>query len=239
MKKLTVLTMIMALIFGFSSCQKDELLGENAPELRAKKVPSTIIPALTYLDEACLDAAHPFTVNAPLNTNVQVQIEVGEEWIPIYQDAKTDVTIFSFPYTFTTAGTYPVRVKFGAGGFTDQPSITVISCVACVNELTTELSSVGENRTLVVKFKAAQAGPIVIQGGLNGKAEITSMISNVLGEIEHPNDGSEAKVTRWVGNVAACEEVVITIKFTGNNEVGSWSAKRGEDVLGFAPGIIL
>jgi PKD repeat protein len=237
MKKLTVLTMIMALIFGFSSCQKDELLGENAPELRAKKAPSTA--TLVYATTACLDAAHPFTVNAPLNTNVQVQIEVAGEWIQVYQDSKTDVTTYNFTYTFTTAGTYPVRVKFGAGGYTDQLSITAAICGSCVNELTTELTSVGENRTLVVKFKAAQAGPVVIQGGLSNGAVIVDASSNVLTRDTTHNGvvNTNAAVTRWVGTVAACQEVTITIEFTGKAEVDEWTAKRGEVQLASAPAI--
>jgi hypothetical protein len=101
----------------------------------------------------------------------------------------------------------------------------------CNNELTAELTC-EENRTLTITFTAEEAGPIVIQGGLTNGTHITSATSNVLTQNKgHQSGNSNANVTRWEGDVEACEVVTITLEFTGGDGVGDWTAKRNEVVL--------
>jgi copper chaperone CopZ len=219
MKKLTFLTMVMALAIGFTSCQKDDA---SNVELKGKKLRTD--SDLTYNVLPCVGDV-TFTVTAVENSVVIVMIQVDGEWIQIYQDAKAE-SIFTFDYTFTEAGVYPVRVKFAAGGFELRPSITVTDCDECENELTTVVTTVDGVHTLVVTFTPAISGAIVIQGGLNANAVITFRDSDDLEEnTTHPSVVANADVTRWEGNVTACVPVTVTIVFTGPSNIGSWSAQ--------------
>jgi hypothetical protein len=93
----------------------------------------------------------------------------------------------------------------------------------------------GEVNTLVVSFKAAEAGDYVIQGGLTAGATILSATANGLTlNPTHPSAGGPSSVTRWEGAIGECGEVTVTITFTGGNGVGSWSAKLGEETKGYS-----
>ena len=111
-------------------------------------------------------------------------------------------------------------------------------CGDCENELTTELTICEGEKTLTVTFRAEEAGDVVIQGGLTNDAVIISATSNLLTLNEnHPSAGGSSSVTRWEGEVDACELVTITIVFTGGNGVGDWTAKRGDTTLDEADSI--
>lgn len=102
----------------------------------------------------------------------------------------------------------------------------------CEDEMTADLSC-GATNSITYTFYAEEAGAIAIQGGLNAKATFVSGSSNVLTQnTTHPSlANSNASVTRWEGNVSACTAVTVTIEWTGNAEVGDWTAKRGEVTL--------
>ena len=102
----------------------------------------------------------------------------------------------------------------------------------CEDELTVDLTC-GETKVAVFTFFAKEAGNVVIQGGLTAGTEIISAVSNILALNENHNSaGGPSNVTRWEGYVEACEEVTITIEFSGGNGIGDWTAKRGDLVLG-------
>jgi len=103
----------------------------------------------------------------------------------------------------------------------------------CEDKLTVELECDDIN-TATFTFLAEEAGPIVIQGGLTNGTTIISAISEELdrNETHSSVQNSNANVTRWEGNVSACQEVTITIKFAGGSGIGDWSAKRENDILG-------
>ncbi|MUP46346.1 hypothetical protein E0K83_11385 [Gramella sp. BOM4] len=143
-----------------------------------------------------------------------------------------------FEHTFEE-GSYDIRFKIAGVSEWIDDSIVVESCDECTNNLTAELTC-EDTRVLNIIFTAEEAGPIVIQGGLTNGTQIVNAESNVLTRnFTHPGViNSNANVTRWEGDVEACEEVTIQIEFTGGNGVGDWSAKRGdEEVLGTTPEI--
>jgi hypothetical protein len=104
----------------------------------------------------------------------------------------------------------------------------------CVLGLSVDLSCEENNHIATFTFFAEEAGPIVIQGGLTNGTFNVSGSSNVLTQnTSHPSTNrSRANVTRWEGNVEACEEVSITINFSGGNGIGSWTAQSNGDILG-------
>lgn len=101
----------------------------------------------------------------------------------------------------------------------------------CDNEMTADLTC-GDTNTVVFTFYAEEAGDVVIQGGLNANASITSAsavgVDQVFG---HPSTNGKADVTRWAGNVDACEMITVTVSWTGPATIGDWSAKRGDVTL--------
>jgi len=148
---------------------------------------------------------------------------------------------FNFDATWAACGVVSIRAEILDGtDITDIKSTQnttyslIGACLGCDDELTVDLQC-GETNTATFTFYAEEAGPIVIQGGLNANATIEAASSNVLERNEtHPavTSGATASVTRWEGDVEACEEVTVTVSWTGPANIGDWTAKRGEDTLG-------
>jgi hypothetical protein len=125
------------------------------------------------------------------------------------------------------------EVSFGDDKTLSDTNVLLAYCPeGCEDEMTADLTC-GATNTVVFTFYAEEAGPVVIQGGLNAKATYISGSSNVLTQnTTHSSlDNSNASVTRWEGNVAACTAVTVTIEWSGNAEVGDWTAKRGNVTL--------
>lgn len=107
-------------------------------------------------------------------------------------------------------------------------------CQDCEEGLTVDLTC-GETNTATFTFFAEEAGAIVIQGGLNANAKLIDASSNVLTRnMTHPAviNGATASVTRWEGEVDACEEITVTVSWTGPASIGDWTAKRDGETLG-------
>lgn len=104
----------------------------------------------------------------------------------------------------------------------------------CDPGLNVDLQCNGNDHTATFTFFTEEAGPVVIQGGLTNGTFKVSGSSNVLTQnISHPSvNRSRANVTRWEGEVGACEEVVITITFSGGNGIGNWTAQRNGNIIG-------
>ncbi len=113
-------------------------------------------------------------------------------------------------------------------------SLFAVCSEGCEDELTVDLQC-GETNTAIFTFYAEEAGAIVIQGGLNANAELTGASSNVLTRnTDHPAviNGATSSVTRWEGDVDACEMVTVTVSWTGTASIGNWTAKREDVTLG-------
>ncbi len=241
MKKLTYLLFLAIGVVGCSVESMDStenLLTANA----SSKLLAASTSEMVFLEKVCAGEETLVTVNFPQRTNpqgrnlpsnIQVQLEIYGVWVEIYQANLNDVTTTSFNYTFADAMDYTLQYAAGPGGFYAPQTLTVEDCNSCENLLVAELTC-GTTKTASFTFTAEEAGAIVIQGGLTSGTTINSAESNVLNKIEdHPSViNSKANVTRWEGNIEACQEVTVTITFTGGNGIGDWSAKRGEDVLG-------
>lgn len=104
----------------------------------------------------------------------------------------------------------------------------------CASGLNVDLTCNGDNYTATFTFFSEEDGEIVIQGGLTYGTSDVSGNSNVLTQnTTHPSTvRSRANVTRWEGEVSACEEVKIIINFSGGNGIGDWTAQRKGKVLG-------
>lgn len=228
MKKLFYLVILGAGIIG---CTSDSIESETIESYDAgMKIQGT--DALIIPEIICAGEEAEFGLEAETGTNLQVQQWVEGEWVQVYQTNSSTESPETFVLEFDEAGEYDLRYKNGPGGFSDAITITVDNC-GCTNELTADLTC-GEVSTLLVTFTAEEAGPVVIQGGLTNDTEILSKESNVLtADEDHPGVvNSNANVTRWEGEVDACEEVTIYIEFEGGNGIGDWTAKRGEELLG-------
>lgn len=249
MKK--ILFVLMSAIL-FSGCSVDSVESEQLITADAKPSISAEEDAAPEMFDfegvVCQGVASDYCFTFPQatagpnnkDTNVMLQIYVyGDDpnsdeddyWEQVFKgEGGTEVCS---DWTFDEVGTYEIRYKIGSGGFTEDV-IVVEDCSSCINELNAELTC-GEVRSLNLTFTAEEAGPIVIQGGLTRGAEINSAQSNVLTQnLGHPSVvNSNSSVTRWEGDIEACEEVTIAIEFTGGNGIGDWSAKRGEIELGY------
>lgn len=147
-----------------------------------------------------------------------------------YETASFDYTTVECGDTFSFQLT-EISIQ-GNGVLSDTNSLLAFCPDGCENEMTAALAC-GATNTVTYTFYAEEAGPVVIQGGLNANATITDASSNVLTRnTTHPSvSNSNASVTRWEGDVDACQMVTVTVSWTGPASVGDWSAKRGDVTL--------
>lgn len=253
MKKIIYL-MILAL--GVSGCSvesydsNEDLITVDAKGknqlLQEEESPVTFSPRQVCageLTEYCL--SFPQDVAGPnlKETNVLIDLKVQgddlttdefEEFYYVELLRGKGHTQACFQYSFEK-GTYKIRYKTTGSEGTDWTNETIVvdPCTECTNNLTAELTC-DDTRILNINFTAEESGPIVIQGGLTRGTEILNQESNILTQnTTHSSvTNSNSNVTRWEGEVEACQEVNILIEFTGGEGIGEWSAKRGEEVLG-------
>lgn len=232
--------------FAFVSCEKDEMQDDLSLDKRGGASAATVYGSISYSsNEVCPGNSVTVTFdNEQEHDHGGFHLHVwgpnDSDWVNV-NGALSAPSGGKVTYTFEPEfiGDYNFRAQWnrqgGSGvsiGWMDATTpLSVISC--CVNNLEANLVC-GTTNTLSLSFTAEEDGAIVIQGGLTNGTNITSATSNVLTRnTTHPSvNNSNANVTRWEGNVTACDEVTITIEFTGGNGVGDWSAKRGNDVLG-------
>lgn len=246
MKKLFYLVILGAGIIGCTSdSMESEILESYDAKVKAQEVENSMSLAEA---EICYGEAPVFVLDFPqrvngrneADTKIKIQMETypgSGEWEDFadltYSGAGPEEYIYDG--ALFEEGTYSFRANFLGSG--DGPGyhllLEVVDCTECTDELTADLTC-GDENTLLITFTAQEAGPLVIQGGLTNGTEILSKESNVLSENEnHPGVvNSDANVTRWEGEVDACEEVTITIEFEGGNGIGDWTAKRDEELLG-------
>ncbi|MCP9201130.1 hypothetical protein MKO06_14525 [Gramella sp. GC03-9] len=260
MKKIIYL---MALVVGLSGCSVESIdsgeeiisadaRGGNNPQTQEEE--ENDVPVLFSPNETCAGEVTEFCLSFPQATagrnNKESQVlidvkvmgdnpeteEIEEDYYEELFRGKGD-TQACFEYTFEI-GTYDIRYMVAGESKWTEDSIIVSSCSDCTNEMTADLTC-DETRVLNISFTAEEAGPIVIQGGLTNGTTILVKESNVLNENSTHQSviNSNANVTRWVGDVDACEEVTVQIEFTGGNGVGDWTAERGEELLGITPEI--
>jgi hypothetical protein len=262
MKRVIIsLVAIIAMAVVFNACQKEDALkGERKVMSVAPACETECFEPGTWSNEvtftAGVSSAAAITIKVS-NNESQVKYVItsndnigkitwsGEEktYSPVLAPG-TEVVLYKNIGTNWNAcdiinETFSVR-KTGSSGVGGGVLTTVNTAysligICCQDLLTADLAC-GATNTATFKFTATESGPIVIQGGLTAGTSIVSANSNVLTlNPGHSSAGGPSNVTRWEGNVVACEEVTITIVFTGGNGIGDWSAKRGEVVLGATP----
>ncbi len=245
---------LLILVIGFSGCSVDSLDSEdqiNSYDAKGDNgKPSADEISLEFSpNEACAGESVNYCLTFPQatngggnkSTNVLVDLKVeGDDpetsdeiensyYVDIFRGQGD--TYVCFDYTIEEEGVYEIRYKTagnnGVEWISDQ--IVVEDCSNCDNLLVAELTC-GDTSILEVSFVAEESGPIVIQGGLTSGTSIIDAQSEALEQnLTHPGVvNSNANVTRWEGDVTACEEVTITIEFTGGNGIGDWTAKRND-----------
>lgn len=247
MKKIIYL---LILVIGFSGCSvesydsNEDLITADANLQNDESVSFSPKEACAgELNDYCLTFPQAYSGSMTKKTNVLIDLKVigndptteeSEDYYYIELLREKGDTRACFQYTFEE-GIYEIRYKtVGAQGtHWINDTIIVDSCTECTNELTAELTC-DATKVLNITFTAEEAGPIVIQGGLTNDTEIQSKQSSILTENTTHSSvrNSNANVTRWEGEVEACQEVNILIEFKYGNGIGDWSAKRGEEVLG-------
>ncbi|MGM1054991.1 MAG: hypothetical protein ACQEWG_03785 [Bacteroidota bacterium] len=238
MKKIIFLSLLAIGMTGCSveSMDSEELLTADA------SAKLTGITSVDYDEVVCFGNEGNFTFNFPQAYNkndkeqktlVKLELwnEESGEWKEIHQGNYDGEGPKYFSYDFGAIGTYLLQYRIGTGDNWTSISVSVVDCNLCENALVAELVC-GETNTVTFTFTAEEAGPIVIQGGLNNWAEIIDAVGVGVAQTVKPGAPGSASVTRWEGDIDACEVVTITIEFTGGNGIGDWSAKRGEEVLG-------
>lgn len=233
MKKLIYL---FILGIGFTSCSIEPL--DSTENLLTADAKFRSLSTVTITPPAgVLCAGDELTFNVDVNTgsNFQVQQKINGEWEQVYianqgQNGSKPFTVVlalganEFRYTNQGSGSNFVNYSSTFEG---------IDCNTCENSLVADLSC-ASTKTATFTFTAVEAGAIVIQGGLTNGTTILEASSNVLlrNSTHQSVQNSNANVTRWEGDVDACEVVTINIEYSGGNGIGDWSAKRGEEVLG-------
>ncbi|QED37551.1 hypothetical protein FK178_07345 [Antarcticibacterium arcticum] len=232
MKKLTYL---LFLAIGVTACSVESIDStENllTADMKFKSQSSvTITPP-----DGVLCAGEELTFSVSVTTDKQFQVQMLNDdladWDQVHQESQGQTGSKYFNVILAEGeNTFRYTNQSGGGWTYYSTTFTGIDCSDCDNSLVVDFVC-EETKTATFTFTAVEAGPIVIQGGLSANAEITSQNSNVLESVWHQSTGGPSSVTRWVGEVDACEEVTITIIFTGGNGIGEWTAKRGEDLLG-------
>ncbi len=244
------MVMLLALTIFLTACQKDAHL----PEFEETPQYFMMEPAGDYFSYSELEACLGNEVTVHFNNgysndcgNIQIQMWGPDDdgWVQVFgpsDEWENGLAIYTF--TPESEGSYAFRGQYtrtGSPSTCPNESISwteaafdleVISCLACTDEFDVQLDC-DETSTLTVSFSPAEAGTYVIQGGLTNGTTIVSASSNnsnIVQNTDHPSvTNSSSNVTRWEGDLDACEEVVITITFTGGNGVGSWSAKSSPD----------
>lgn len=233
MKKLTYL---LFLAIGVTACSVESIDStENLLTADAKfRIQSTV--TITAPEGVlCVGELYVFSVNVNTDSNFQVQQkDINGDWQQVYLANKGLTGSDSFEVVLVEGENYFRYTNQNGGGFVENSSsFTGVVCTPCENSLVAELTC-EDNKTATFTFTTVDAGPIVIQGGLTNGTTITNASSNVLvrNTTHQSVQNSNSNVTRWEGDVEACEVVTVTITFTGGNGIGDWSAKRGEEVLG-------
>ena len=236
---------LFILAIGFTSCSVESIDStENLLTADARfNAQATSSSEMLFEDLVCMGEETTITVNFPQRKNpqgnnqpttVEVQLMGASGWVSIYLGEElNNTTTTSFGYTFEEEITYALRYKItgNTGWVNPTQYLEVEDCSTCDNLLVADLVC-GDVNKLTLTFTALEEGPIVIQGGLNKWAEIKSAVGVGVEKVDKPGNAGSADVTRWAGDVDACEVVTITIEFEGGYEIGDWTAKRGEDLLG-------
>lgn len=231
---------IMFLLFlatGVIGCSVDSLdTNEEMLTADARFKSQSAVTITAPEGDLCAGEVLDFTVDAETGSNFQVQQkDVDGEWQQVHLANKGQEGSASFDVVLLEGENYFRHTNLGSGPnwLEYQTAFIGVDCNPCENLLVAELTC-GDLNVLTVTFTAEKAGPIVIQGGLTNGTEIENATSEDLTR-NTTNGGvvnSNANVTRWEGDVEACEEVTITIEFKGGDGVGDWTAERGDDVLG-------
>lgn len=242
---------LMALFF--TACQKDDVIKPNYQDVT---LTSRAAPSFSY-------SANPTNVNEVVtitfdagngancgHIQIQVLTPSGADWVQILGPTLPVNGVASVNYTPTEVGFYQFRARYtrtgspascpfdNTGWVEADPQLEVIS--ACTNELTASVSCSNDecNRSATFSFTAEEDGPIVIQGGLTRFTTIctASASEGLTQNTTHPGvQNSNSNVTRWEGNVIACETYTVTITWTSANDdeeiTGEWTAQRNDVVL--------
>lgn len=241
---------VLFIALSFISCEKEEIQDDMSLDKRARINNVTTFGSIFYsVNELCIGNSVTVTFdNEQGQDHSNFQLHVwgpnDTDWVNV-NGALSAPSGGMVSYTFEPEfmGDYNFRGQWvrngnpidfpgeSTGWITSTQPLIVTGC--CSDNLVTDLDC-GTTKIFTLSFTAEEDGPIVVQGGLSNGTTIVSKSSNVLLEnTNHPSVvNSNANVTRWEGNISACEEVTVTIEFTGGNGVGSWSAKRGDEVLG-------
>ncbi|HEY9170009.1 MAG TPA: hypothetical protein VIN72_11020 [Lutibacter sp.] len=105
---------------------KDQINSEISAK-GGKPTTAVVVASFAVPDEVCASEATAFCFTAAIGTNLQVQQWIAGEWVQVYQIAQSTSENTCFNLTFATEGTYQLRYKIGAGGFT-QVSVNVVDC---------------------------------------------------------------------------------------------------------------
>jgi hypothetical protein len=159
--------------------------------------------------------------NATFNSNT-VSSSPNQYWKGTYAIGTWD---------FCSEKRFFIKVEGKAGGtatYTIDYELQELCPQGCDDELT-PLLVCGPPNTFTVTFKAGEAGDYVIQGGLNAKVDgdlVTWDATKGDFNLGHQSVlNSNSNVIRWEGTLVECEEVTITVTFSGKCETGEWTAK--------------
>lgn len=115
-----------------AACSVDPIDNENFNSFDAKAKAQIQAGEFVAPEFICAGEPAEFAINAPVGTNIQVQLwnEETQDWEQVYQIAKSTASPQTFNLELETAGDYDLRHKAGGGGFTET-SVTAVECNEC------------------------------------------------------------------------------------------------------------
>lgn len=128
MKKLAYL---LFLAIGVTACSVESMDSTENLLTADARYKVTVTESFNVPEEICAGVPAEFSFTAAVGSNLQVQQLISGVWTQVYQTSQSTANPQTFNLLFSEAGTYSLRYKIGAGGFTNAEPVIVSNCNDC------------------------------------------------------------------------------------------------------------
>lgn len=249
-----VLLLSLSILF-FTNCNRSARISPTSPSSSAYVANASLSVIgnayFTYSNNSsCVDDLVTINFNNLLNNNcgssqIQMSSDNGATWVQVASGTPTNGELI-FEFTPSSIGEYMFRGKWTRTGNPSSCSgsnlnfnttetinnLVIINC-SCLTSFSGEAIYCGADREANYYFTSEDdQSYIKIQGGLTnftGDDAIVSINGGTLSSSQKTPGGSSNRVITIEGQVTACENISINIKWnsTNGNDIvtGSWSVK--------------
>lgn len=198
MKKLTYL---LFLAIGVTACSVESMDSTENLVVADAKVKITVAESFNVPQEICEAVPAEFSITAAVGSNLQVQQLVGDVWVQVFQASSSTANPQTFNLSFAEAGSYSLRYKIGAGGFSAPVPVTVVDCSDCEESFTYVDNGDGTYTFTYVPAEDMDAALVVF----------TFAQGVAVSGYEWDWNGASSSRTESM-NLTACEEYTWTVK---------------------------